>query len=88
MTYPAEPIELRRKRLLWRSHHRGIKEMDLLMGGFARARLPTMIESELRAFEEIIELPDQELLSWVTGEAPVPSNLNNVLLPELLKFRP
>ncbi|HQX85830.1 MAG TPA: succinate dehydrogenase assembly factor 2, partial [Aestuariivirga sp.] len=37
MTYPAEPIELRRKRLLWRSSHRGIREMDLLMGGFARA---------------------------------------------------
>jgi antitoxin CptB len=88
MTYPAEPIELRRKRLLWRSHHRGIKEMDLLMGGFARTRLPSMTESELRAFEEIIDLPDQELLSWVTGEAPVPLNLSNVLLPELLKFRP
>jgi antitoxin CptB len=47
-----------------------------------------MTESELSAFEDIIELPDQELLSWVTGEAPVPSTLSNVLLPELLKFRP
>ena len=62
--------------------------MDLLMGGFARARLPTMTEIELRAFEDIIELSDQELLSWVTGEAPVPSTLTNALLPELLKFRP
>ena len=87
MTYPAEPIELRRKRLLWRSSHRGIREMDLLMGGFARSRLPTMTENELNAFEALIELPDQELLSWVTGEAAVPSNLNNTLLPELLKFR-
>lgn len=88
MTYPTEPIELRRKRLLWRSSHRGIKEMDLLMGGFAKARLPTMTESELSAFEDIIELPDQELLSWVIGEAPVPATLSNALLPELLKFRP
>lgn len=88
MTYPAEPIELRRKRLLWRSHHRGIREMDLLMGAFARARLPTMTESELSAFEDIIEMPDQDLLSWVIGEAPVPAKLNNALLPELLKFRP
>ena len=88
MTYPAEPIELRRKRLLWRSSHRGIREMDLLMGGFAKARLPTMTESELSAFEDIIEMPDLELLSWVTGEAPVPATLSNVLLPELLKFRP
>ena len=87
MTYPAEPIELRRKRLLWRSSHRGIREMDLLMGGFARSRLPTMTENELNTFETLIELPDQDLLSWITGEAPVPPTLSNALLPELLKFR-
>ena len=88
MTYPAEPIELRRKRLLWRSSHRGIREMDLLMGGFAQSRLPTMTENELNAFEALIELPDLELLAWITGEATVPSTLSNALLPELLKFRP
>ena len=88
MTYPAEPIELRRKRLLWRSSHRGIREMDLLMGGFAQSRLPTMTEIELNAFEALIELPDLELLAWITGEATVPSTLSNALLPELLKFRP
>jgi antitoxin CptB len=87
MTYPAEPIELRRKRLLWRSSHRGIREMDLLMGGFALSRLPTMTENELNAFEALIELPDQDLLAWITGEATLPSTLSNALLPELLKFR-
>jgi antitoxin CptB len=65
-----------------------MREMDLLMGGFARSRLPTMTENELNAFEALIELPDQDLLSWVTGEAPVPSAISNALLPELLKFRP
>ena len=88
MAYPAEPIDLRRKRLLWRSSHRGIREMDLLMGGFAQSRLPTMTENELNAFEALIELPDQDLLAWITGEATVPSTLSNALLPELLKFRP
>ena len=88
MTYPAEPIELRRKRLLWRASHRGIKEMDLLMGGFAKSRLPHMTESQLIDFEALIELPDHELLTWITGEATVPSTLVNGLLPELLKFRP
>ena len=58
------------------------------MGGFAKTRLPTMTENELNEFEALIELPDQDLLSWVTGEAAAPSNLNNTLLPELLKFRP
>jgi antitoxin CptB len=62
--------------------------MDLLLGGFARSRLPTMTENELNAFETLIELPDQELLAWITGEATVPPTIGNALLPELLKFRP
>ena len=88
MTYPAEPIELRRKRLLWRACHRGIREMDLLMGGFAKSRVGDMTENQLNDFEALIELPDQELLTWITGEAIVPPTLANELLPELLKFRP
>ena len=31
----------RRKQLLYRANHRGIKEMDLILGGFATARLDT-----------------------------------------------
>ena len=88
MTYPAEPIELRRKRLLWRACHRGIREMDLLMGGFAKRRVGDMTENELNDFEALIELPDKQLLTWITGEATVPATLDNGLLPELLKFRP
>jgi succinate dehydrogenase flavin-adding protein (antitoxin of CptAB toxin-antitoxin module) len=42
----------------------------------------------IECLEDIIAMPDQELLSWVTGEASVPATLSNVLLPELLKFRP
>ena len=79
---------MRRKKLLWRASHRGIKEMDILMGGFARTRLNAMAEADLDAFEALIELPDQQMLSWITGEADVPESIINPLLPELLKFRP
>jgi antitoxin CptB len=84
----TDPFEMRRKKLLWRACHRGIKEMDILMGGFAKARLALMGERELQAFESLIELPDQEILTWITGEAAVPAGVKNMLLPELLKFRP
>jgi antitoxin CptB len=79
---------MRRKKLLWRASHRGIKEMDILMGGFARSRLDHMTESELGHFEALIELPDQDMLSWITGEASVPAGQTNPLLPEFMKFRP
>ncbi len=84
----TDPFEMRRKKLLWRACHRGIKEMDILMGGFARARLESMSAADLDAFEALIELPDQDMLSWITGETPVPPLVKNDLLQEFIKFRP
>jgi antitoxin CptB len=77
-----------RKRLLWRATHRGIKEMDLIVGGFANAALTNMDEATLIEFAAILELPDQHLLSWLTGQETVPPELNSKLLVDMLSFRP
>lgn len=88
MNNSTDTFELRRKRLLWRACHRGIREMDLLMGGFAQSRLAGMSGAELDEFEAMIELPDQEMLSWIKGELPVSAQSDSALLRELLQFRP
>lgn len=84
----AENSDTRRKRILWRATHRGIKEMDLIVGGFTQVRLAGMNESELVALEAIIELPDQELLAWATRLEPVPREHVSAVLLEMLDFRP
>ena len=83
-----DPLDIMRKRLNWRANHRGIKEMDLLVGGFASQRLPNMSKTELNEFTEILEIPDQDLLSWVTAQTEIPAALQSPLLFEMLKFRP
>jgi antitoxin CptB len=83
-----ENSDARRKRLLWRANHRGIKEMDLILGGFARARIARMNNAELLTLETIIELPDQELLSWATKTSSVPAEQASELLLEILQHRP
>jgi antitoxin CptB len=80
--------EQRRKRLLWRATHRGIKEMDLLLGGFVRARIASMPAVDLDALEAIIEVPDQQLLSWATRQESVPPGEASPLLLEILSYRP
>jgi antitoxin CptB len=80
--------EIMRKRLLWRATHRGIKEMDLIAGGFAAARLSSMSETELNEFEVLLELPDQDLLAWATKQDDVPAGKKSALLSELISFRP
>ena len=38
----TDDIEIRRRRAAYRACHRGTKEMDLILGRFAVARLPDM----------------------------------------------
>ena len=77
-----------RKRLLWRATHRGIREMDLILGGFAKARVASMDAADLLALAAIIDLPDRELLTWATKLTPVPPEYASPLLLEMLDFRP
>jgi antitoxin CptB len=72
----------RRKRALYRAHHRGTKEMDLILGGFADAELARFCESEMAAFEILLALPDPDIDRMVKGAEPPPD-----LAPLLARIR-
>jgi antitoxin CptB len=88
MAQHPDSLDPRRKRLLWRATHRGVKEMDLILGGFAQKRIAALTESQLRELEAIIDLPDQDLLTWATKQGEVPSEHGSALLFEMLQHRP
>ena len=81
-------LETIRKRLLWRATHRGIKEMDILVGGYAQRHLNAMSEVQLSEFEVLLEIPDQDLLSWATHQAEVPGKFACSMLTAILTHRP
>ena len=41
----------RRRKLLFRSWHRGMREMDLILGGFADADIAALTDAELDQYE-------------------------------------
>ena len=88
MVDKSQNSEMIRKRLLWRAMHRGIKEMDIIVGGFAQQRLANMSTGELALFEVLLEIPDQDLLSWTTARESVPEKWSSPLLHEMIAFRP
>ena len=57
--------------------------MDLIMGRFADRAIAELGERDLSEFERLIELPDGELLAWITGEADVPPNFDTALFRSL-----
>ena len=80
--------EIRRKRLLWRATHRGIKEMDLILGGFVVRHLDAFSEAEITDLERIMDIPDQEMLSWATRQEEVPPQHGSPLLTRILAYTP
>ncbi len=67
-------IATRRRRLKFRSWHRGTREADLLLGGFADAHLDRLSDKELSAFEALLEESDPDIYDWVTGKIAVPAS--------------
>jgi antitoxin CptB len=81
-----ETMDRRRRRLAWRASHRGTKEMDLILGGFARERLAALDASGLDALEALIGVPDNELLAWILGRSAVPARYDTEVMAALRRF--
>lgn len=75
----SEPRETRLKRLRMRAWHRGIKEMDLILGGWADAHLDGLDDATLDAFEAVLAEADHDLYQWVSGQAAAPGALAPML---------
>ena len=73
-------LDLKRKRLRFRSWHRGTKEADLVVGGFADDHLAAMSADQLDRFEALLEAPDPDLMDWITGRRPPPADFASDVL--------
>lgn len=87
MSTPENPTENRRKRLRFRSWHRGTREMDLLLGSFADRNLPAFSEGELDLYEKMLERSDTDLYEWMTGRTAVPPEFDHDVMKLLLSFK-
>ena len=67
-----EEREKRLRRLKIRSWRRGIKEMDLILGGFWDDHGASLDDETLALYEEMLSENDQDLYKWVSGQEPTP----------------
>jgi antitoxin CptB len=76
-------LDPRRRRILFRAWRRGLREMDLALGQFADAHLTEFGYEEIGEFERWLDLPDPDILAWITGEAPTPAEFDTPLFARL-----
>lgn len=80
------PDAVRRRRLKFRCWHRGMREVDLLLGPFADASVDNFDDRHLGELEALLETPDPQILAWVIGEERVPASHDTALVRALLAF--
>ncbi|MGO4436320.1 FAD assembly factor SdhE [Rhizobium sp. RAF56] len=88
VTLSSSDLDPRRRRILFRCWHRGIREMDLVFGQFADNELPTLSEGELDELERIMAEEDNDLVRWILGTLPVPDHLNTPLYARIAAYSP
>ena len=85
---PTPPdLDARRKKAYFNSWHRGTREMDLLIGGFAEAYLASLTDEQFGRYETLLQCPDTDLYAWITGREQPPPELDTDILRLLCTFR-
>jgi antitoxin CptB len=78
--------ETRRKRLKFRAWHRGMKEVDLILGPFADAHADNLDEGRLDEFEQLLTVPDNDLFDWFSERRSPPERHRTKLYEQIHDF--
>ena len=57
-------VEILKKQIIYRSLHRGSKEMDLLLGNFTKKNINILNDSELNDLNNLLQINDEILKKW------------------------
>jgi antitoxin CptB len=79
-------MDVRRKKLTFRAWHRGLKELDLILGPFADAHLGHLDEAGLDAFEELLTIPDNDLFDWLCDRSTPPDRYRTRVYEQIYDF--
>ena len=72
-------IDELKKKIIYRSNYRGTKEMDKLLGAFAKKYINDLSHDDLVKLEKLLDIDDSNLYKFLNGlETDVVFEKNNV----------
>ncbi|MSP47067.1 MAG: succinate dehydrogenase assembly factor 2 family protein [Xanthobacteraceae bacterium] len=85
-TRSSDGLDVRRRRLLFRSWHRGTREADLIMGRFADVHIAGLSDAELDQYERLLDALEADLLGWMTRVVEVPAEQDTAMFRRVRDF--
>ena len=79
--------EILKKQIIYRSSHRGSKEMDILLGNFVRKYINDFNIKELNDLEQILFVEDEILYQWYFKREKIDAIPDNKVSDMLKEFK-
>ncbi len=83
---PDPGPDARRKRIRFRAWHRGMKEVDLILGPFVDAHLDGLDDAALDALEVLLSAPDNDLYDWLCERRTPPDRYRTEVYDQIHDF--
>ena len=80
-------IDNLKKKIIYRSGHRGTKEMDLLLSNFVKKYVNSLNENELCELESLLNIDDGVLYNWYLNKEKTTSIPDNNITKKLREFK-
>ena len=76
--------EILKKQIIYRSMHRGFKEMDLLLGNFVKKYIDEFNDADLNDLEKLLFIEDEVIYKWYF-EKKLDNSIPNTKVSVMLK---
>jgi antitoxin CptB len=78
--------DTRLKRLRFRAWRRGFLEADLVLGPFADSHARDLTDSEVEAFERLLDRTDHDVYGWIIEVGDAPTEAETQLIVRIRAF--
>lgn len=75
-----------KKQCIYRSVHRGCKELDIVMFRYSAARIEQLSEDELLLYSEFLSLDDSMIYDLITHKLHIPQRYTNAVVIDFISF--
>ena len=79
--------EILKKKIIYRSSHRGTKEMDLFLGNFVKININSLNNDELEDLDTILSMEDEVLQKWLFSNESLNVSLKTKVTEKIKKFK-
>ena len=82
-----ENLNVRQRRIIYRSKQRGWLELDILFGSWAVKHVPNMTdEASIAQVEKLLDAETPHVLKWILKQEPTPPEFNNRIMHSIQEY--